>query len=257
MSVIVVTGATSGIGESTAAVLADRGHTVIVTGRRDDEVSRVVAEILDRGQGRAVVGLCMDVTDLAGVQTAVDAILRNHGSIAGWVNNAGTSEMAPFLEVSHEQLMRTFEINTIATFQCSQVVGRVMKQQGSGQIVNIASMAGKAGGVRFLSDYVASKAAVIGLTQAMATELGQYSVRVNSVCPGFVDTPMQERELSWESVLDNRGASHIVKDHVASTPLGRLSIPEDTAKAVAFLVSEESQFITGESLAVNGGAFMD
>lgn len=118
-------------------------------------------------------------------------------------------------------------------------------------------MAGKQGKVPYLSDYVASKFGVVGLTQAMAFELAPHGIRVNSVCPGYVATPMQVRELAWEAELRGVSADAVRNLWIADTPLGRLEQPEDVAKVVAFLASDEADFVTGEALAVNGGAFMD
>jgi NAD(P)-dependent dehydrogenase (short-subunit alcohol dehydrogenase family) len=126
-----------------------------------------------------------------------------------------------------------------------------------GKIINTASMAAKQGRVPFLADYVASKYAVLGLTQSMAFELAPYGIRVNSICPGFVATPMQERELDWEAKLRASTPEKVKQSWINDTPLGRLETPEDVAKVVAFLVSEDADFITGEAISVNGGAFMD
>src|SRR5699024_8980816 len=122
---------------------------------------------------------------------------------------------------------------------------------------NIASMAGKKGNVSFLSHYVASKFAVVGLTQAMAYELGKHHINVNSVCPGFVATPMQSRELEWESSLKNTTPEEIKKSMISDTPLGRIQTSDDVANVVSFLASDDASFITGESIATNGGAYMD
>jgi meso-butanediol dehydrogenase / (S,S)-butanediol dehydrogenase / diacetyl reductase len=124
-------------------------------------------------------------------------------------------------------------------------------------IVNVASMAGKQGRVPYLADYVASKFGVVGLTQAMAFELAADGIRVNAVCPGYVATPMQERELEWESTLRGVTQAEVLDMWVADTPMGRVEQPEDVARVVGFLVSEDAGFVTGESVAVNGGAFMD
>jgi NAD(P)-dependent dehydrogenase (short-subunit alcohol dehydrogenase family) len=126
-----------------------------------------------------------------------------------------------------------------------------------GSIVNIASMAGKQGRVPFLADYVASKFGVVGLTQAMAFELAPHGITVNSVCPGYVATPMQDRELGWEAGLRGVSTEEVRRLYIDDTPLGRLETPEDVARAVAFLAGPDAGFITGEALAVNGGAFMD
>jgi NAD(P)-dependent dehydrogenase (short-subunit alcohol dehydrogenase family) len=133
----------------------------------------------------------------------------------------------------------------------------MISQGNGGVIINIASMAGKQGRVPYLADYVASKFAVVGMTQAMAFELAGDNIRVNSVCPGFVETPMQARELDWESDLSQTSPEEVRASWIAATPLGRLETPNDVARVVAFLAGPESSFITGESIAVNGGAYMD
>jgi NAD(P)-dependent dehydrogenase (short-subunit alcohol dehydrogenase family) len=111
--------------------------------------------------------------------------------------------------------------------------------------------------VPFLADYVASKFGVVGLTQAMAFELAADSIRVNCVCPGYVATPMQERELAWEAALRGAAPDEVKRLWVQDTPMGRLEEPEDVARVVAFLVGDDAGFVTGEAVAVNGGAFMD
>jgi NAD(P)-dependent dehydrogenase (short-subunit alcohol dehydrogenase family) len=133
----------------------------------------------------------------------------------------------------------------------------LLAQGKGGTIVNTASMAGKQGRVPFLADYVASKFGVVGLTQAMAFELAPFNITVNSVCPGFVATPMQERELEWEAELKGSTPQEVKESWIADTPLARLQKPEDVAEAVGFLLSSKARFITGEALSVNGGAYMD
>jgi NAD(P)-dependent dehydrogenase (short-subunit alcohol dehydrogenase family) len=149
-------------------------------------------------------------------------------------------------------------VNLKGVFVCGQAAARAMIRSGvAGAIVNTASMAGKQGRVPFLADYVASKFGVVGLTQAMAYELGEHRITVNCVCPGFVETPMQSRELEWEATLRETTVDGVRRIMVDDTPLGRLEQPEDVARAVAFLLSDDARFITGEALAVNGGAYMD
>ena len=148
-------------------------------------------------------------------------------------------------------------VNAKGVFLCGQEAARRLAVGGGGAIVNVASMAGKRGAVPFLSHYVASKFAVVGLTQAMAYELAPAGIRVNCVCPGYVATAMQERELAWEAGLRGVTPEEVERDYVADTPLGRLETPDDVAAAVAFLASPASSYITGEALAVNGGSFMD
>jgi meso-butanediol dehydrogenase/(S,S)-butanediol dehydrogenase/diacetyl reductase len=174
------------------------------------------------------------------------------------VSNAGISKMQRFVDVSPTDLASNFEVNTFGVFYCGQSAARAMIELGTpGRIINTASMAAKQGRVPFLADYVASKFAVLGLTQAMAFELAPHGIRVNSVCPGFVATPMQSRELAWEASLRGTDPETVKQMWINDTPLARLQTPEDVAKVVAFLASDDAEFITGESISVNGGAFMD
>ena len=249
--VTVVTGAGSGIGAAIARELSGRGHHVVVTDKDADRAARVAGEfgaehrILDVTDAEAAAGLCDDV-------------VAQHGRIDVWVNNAGVSSMAAFVDVPREQLEDTFAVNVYGVFLCSQAAARAMiATGGGGRIINIASMAGKQGRAAFLSDYVASKFAVVGLTQAMAGELAVHGITVNSVCPGFVATPMQEREAVWEAELRGITPEQVLQDYIDATPLGRLQTPEDVARGVAFLASDDAGFITGEALSVNGGALMD
>jgi meso-butanediol dehydrogenase/(S,S)-butanediol dehydrogenase/diacetyl reductase len=143
-------------------------------------------------------------------------------------------------------------------FLCGQAAARAMIESGSrGAIVNVSSIAGKTGRLPYLPDYIASKFAVTGLTHAMAFELAPHGIRVNSICPGFVMTPMHERELVWEAELRGVSVDDVRAGWLADTPIGRLEEPEDVARAVGFLVSSEASYITGEALAVNGGTVMD
>lgn len=253
MSVAVVTGAGSGIGAAIALELSRRGFTVVVT---DVDVASAQATCERLEREGWTHGL--DVTDAAAVAQLADAVADRHGRLDAWVSNAGISHMARFTEVTEADLDRTLAVNLKGVFVCGQAAARTMRRLGrGGVIVNTASMAGKQGRVPFLSDYVASKFGVVGLTQAMAYELAADGIRVNCVCPGFVATAMQSRELEWEAELRGLRVEEVEEMWVADTPLGRLEQPEDVARAVAFLVSADAGFITGEALAVNGGAFMD
>jgi NAD(P)-dependent dehydrogenase (short-subunit alcohol dehydrogenase family) len=248
----VVTGAGSGIGAAIARELAARGARVVVTDVDEAAAKRVAGE-LDGAVARR-----LDVTDLASIEAVADEATTSLGGIDVWVSNAGISQMTRFVDVTPEDLDRTLAVNLRGPFLCGQVAARAMRATGrGGVIVNLASMAGKQGRVPFLADYVASKFGVVGLTQAMAFELAADGIRVNSVCPGYVATPMQDRELGWEAELRGVGAEDVRQLWIDDTPMGRLEQPEDVARVVAFLTGEDAAFVTGEALAVNGGAFMD
>lgn len=250
--VAVVTGAGSGIGAAIARELGARGYLAVVTDVDRDAAQRVAGGI-DGGWPAA-----LDVTDGKAVTRLCDSVAERHGRLDAWVSNAGVSHMAPFTEVTLEELDETIAVNLRGVFVCGQAAARTMRRLGAGgAIVNLASMAGKQGRVPFLSDYVASKFAVVGLTQAMAFELAANGIRVNCVCPGYVATAMQDRELGWEARLRGVAPDDVRRMWIKDTPMGRLEQPEDVARAVAFLAGADAGFVTGEALAVNGGAFMD
>ena len=252
---VVVTGAGSGIGRAIAMTLAGRDWRVVVTDINGDAAREVTAALPNPGAGHESAVLNVSVPDDA---TAVAFSVADRFGLDAWVSNAGISFMHRFLDAPIERYDRTLDVNLKGVFVCGQAAARAMVRDGTnGAIVNTASMAGKQGRVPFLSDYVASKFGVVGLTQAMAYELGEHGITVNCVCPGFVETPMQSRELEWEAQLRGTTTDGVRTMMVDDTPLGRLERPEDVARAVAFLLSDDARFITGEALAVNGGAYMD
>ncbi|MHB1538283.1 MAG: SDR family NAD(P)-dependent oxidoreductase [Solirubrobacteraceae bacterium] len=250
--VAVISGAGSGIGAAIARELAADGFHVIVSDIDAAAAERVASGLPDADATSLDVTLAADSTRVA------EQAAERRGRLDVWVSNAGISHMASFTEISEADVDRTLAVNLKGVLLCGQAAARTMRRlDAGGCIVNVASMAGKQGRVPYLADYVASKFGVVGLTQAMAFELAADRIRVNSVCPGYVATEMQERELEWEARLRGASAEEVKKMWVADTPLGRLEQPRDVARVVAFLASERAEFLTGESIAVNGGAFMD
>ena len=252
---VVVTGAGSGIGRAISAELASLGWRVIVTDMNLEAAQGTVA--LLEGAGRGHEAHILNVTDPAQATAIANDVSARHG-LDAWVSNAGVSKMKKFVDITADDYAFTLDVNLKGVFFCGQAAAHAMIAQGKGgTIVNTASMAGKQGRVPFLADYVASKFGVVGLTQAMAFELAPFNITVNSVCPGFVATPMQERELEWEAELKGSTPQEVKESWIADTPLARLQKPEDVAEAVGFLLSSKARFITGEALSVNGGAYMD
>ena len=257
-----VTGAGDGIGRTIALRLAAAGMSVAVSDIDKSSAEKVAAEI-DASRGEAF-SMKLDVTKKMDTEAAVAEVISRWGRLDVWCNNAGVSSMNRLLDLSEEDWDTNMRVNAKGVFLCSQAAAKVMATQPMesgqsirGKIINIASMAGKRGNVPYLSHYVASKFAVVGLTQAMAGELAEHAITVNAVCPGYVRTSMQEREIAWEAKL--RGLKHeeIERLYVDDTPLARLQTPDDVAEVVLFLCSSSADFITGESINVNGGAWMD
>ncbi|MEN6298914.1 MAG: glucose 1-dehydrogenase [Anaerolineaceae bacterium] len=252
-----VTGAAMGMGKAIAEMLAAEGATVAVTDINEELAKKTAEEI--RKNGAKAETWKLDVTDRAEIKKVIPEIVSRFGKIDIWVNNAGISTMSPFLDLTEREWDIMHDVNGSGVFFCSQEVARHMVARGGGgKIINIASMAGKRGGnAPFLAHYVYTKFGVIGLTQAMAKELAPFGITVNAVCPGYVATPMQQRELVWEGKLRNMTPEQVFQSYIDDTPLGRIETPDDIAKVVTFLSSSDSDFITGESINVNGGAFMD
>jgi NAD(P)-dependent dehydrogenase (short-subunit alcohol dehydrogenase family) len=233
-----------------------------VTDLRLDWAEQVAQEV--EAAGGCAMALQLDVTHQAEAQAAVQAIVQAWDRLDVWCNNAGVSTMNRFMQLTEDEWDHNFDVNAKGVFLCSQPVARQMMQQAPGhrsrlrgKIINTASMAAKRGNAPYLAHYVASKFAVVGLTQAMAGELAPHGITVNAVCPGYVRTGMQEREVAWESKLRGVTQDEVRRLYVEDTPLGRLQTPEDVAGVVVFLSSLAADFITGEAINVNGGAWMD
>lgn len=249
---VFITGAATGIGAATANVFATAGFGVALGDLNLDAVERAASEI------PGAIGYEIDVRDRASMARACDSAVAALGPLDVWVSCAGVSSMGRFVDLTDEVIDWHLDVNVRGTLVGGQIAARQMIQQGKGGvIVNVASMAGKRGGVPLLAHYVASKFAVVGLTQAMACELAPSNIRVNSVCPGYVRTGMQEREIAWEAELKGITPEEVVDFYLSDTPLGRLQTPQEVAELIMFLASDKAQSITGESVAVNGGSYME
>lgn len=256
-----ITGAGKGIGRAIALRLAEQGSRIIVTGHKLKNARSTRDEIRDRG-GEALAHE-MDVIDSGQIQRVVEETEEEVGRIDVLINNAGVSTMNPVLELSEEEWDHNMDVNAKGVFLCSQIVARHMVKQAkrnpretNGKIINIASIAARIG-APLLAHYAASKWAVLGFTRSMAKELAEHKITVNAVCPGFVKTSMQDREVEWEGELTGRTPEEVRQSYVDETPLGRLEQPEDTADLVLFLASDLSDFLTGQAINSGGGVRMD
>lgn len=240
----VVTGGGSGIGLAIGRRLAAEGMAVAILDRAGDAAGDAAAKIAAAGGSAA--GLAADVTDRAAIAAALVEVRARLGPPTVLVNSAGLDGFDEFLAISPETWQRVLDVNLTGTFNCCQAVVPDMLAAGWGRIVNISSSSAQ-GGQPLMTHYVAAKAGVIGFTKALALELAPRGITVNTIPPGFIDTPMLRR--SEARGLLGKGVDH----HAARTPVGRVGRPEDIAAACAFLVRDEASYITGQVIGVNGG----
>jgi 3-oxoacyl-[acyl-carrier protein] reductase len=243
--VTLITGGAAGIGKATTLKFAAEGATVIICDV-NEEVGQATAALL----GPNAAFYTVNVADRAAVQVWVDAVVEKHGRIDVLVNNAGIVRDNQLVRFKDGQLVKqmpeadfdlVIAINLKGVFNCTQAVAPVMIRQGSGVILNASSVVGLDGNFG-QTNYVATKAGVIGMTQVWARELGKFGVRVNAVAPGFTATEIL-------SAMPEK----VIEGMVARTPLGRMGQPADIANAYCFLASDEASFISGAVLRVDGG----
>ena len=246
-----VTGGGGGIGRAISLALAEAGALVAVTDMNADAAAAVAGEI-----GGAAVSSALDVTSAASIAAAFDVAEAAFGAVDIVCANAGVSRMKHFTDITEADWAFTMDVNAKGVFLTNQEAVRRFRTAGTkGAIVNTASLAGKVGDA-VLVDYTASKFAVVGLTQAIAKSVAADGIRVNCVCPGFVRTAMQEREVVWEAELRGTTPEAVRRDYVAMTPLGRIEEPEDVAGVVVFLAGDAARFMTGQAVNVTGGVYM-
>jgi meso-butanediol dehydrogenase/(S,S)-butanediol dehydrogenase/diacetyl reductase len=244
----IVTGGAGGIGLAIAEALVRQQVTVTIC---DIDIDAAAAAAKELGGYACHV----DVRQRISVEAAVSSASELMGGCDILIANAGVSTMQHALDLTDEEWDFNFDVNIRGVFLANQIVGRRFKAQGHGVIVNTASLAAKVG-APLLAHYSASKFAVLGWTQALARELAADGIRVNAVCPGFVNTGMQEREIAWEARLRGVTPERVMADYVAQTPLGRIETPADVADVVVFLCSESARFMTGQGINVTGGVYM-
>ena len=240
--VALVTGSTRGIGYATAAALRSAGARVFVTGRGEDGLAAACERL---GGEPDCVGSAADLTDPVAVKPLVARAVEAFGRLDILVNNAGIGSTVPIDDLDAGEWNRVLAINLGATFFACQAARPAMREAGGGAIVNVASFAGQTGGLAGSPAYAAAKAGVIGLTRNLARQFAADGIRVNAVSPADIETDMTA---SWPEELRRR--------LIAITPQARFGSVDEVAGAILFLASDWSSFVTGQTLSINGGAYM-
>lgn len=236
----IVTGGAKGIGFAITQSLVECGAHIVIADQDENAATRAAKQLSNNASTIRVVAC--DVSSEREIAMTVDRTLAEFGAIDILINNAGIGGLKPFFEITLEQWNRMLSVNLTSMFLCSQMAGRVMADQRSGRIVNIASVSGvRAGFAR--AAYGTSKAAIIHFTRQLAVELGPYGINVNAVGPGPVDT---------EPAIANH-SQQMRADYYATIPLARYGEPDEVAKAVRFLCSDDAGYVNGQTLFVDGG----
>lgn len=237
----IVTGSSSGIGRGAAVMLAKAGVNVVLAARRFEKLQEVAAEIEKLGQ--KALPIQVDVTKKEDIQKMVAETVKNFGKIDILFNNAGVLDYKNFIDIDDESWNKVLNVNLRGYLWVSQAVAKEMIKNKHGKIINTASIAGLAAFPQ-ITVYNTSKAAVIMLTKSMASELGPMGINVNAIAPGAIET-----EMTQDMLKDPKTA----QGFVAKIPVGRIGKPEDIGGAVLFLASDLSNYVTGETLVVDGG----
>ena len=238
----IVTGAGSGIGRASAIALAAEGAQVALVGRRKDRLEEVAREIGDRA-----FAIPVDVSKTSEISGLLDEAVRRFAGLNFLLNNAGVLHVGNAEQITEEQWDDTFNLNVRSVWLLSRAALPHMRKAGGGSIMNVASTLGLVG-ARNRAAYAPSKGALIQLTKSMAIDHGHENIRVNAICPSFVETELTERILG--QVAD---PAAIRRERTAAHPLGRLGRPEDIAGLAVYLASDESSWVTGAVLPVDGG----
>jgi len=242
--VAIVTGGGAGIGKAIALAMGQEGADVAVWDVNEPQAEEVAAMIRQMGQKSMSFGV--DVSIAQEVHGAAQRVGKELGRIDILVNNAGICQVTPVDQIGEKEWDRMFAVNVKGVFLCSQAVMGIMMKQKSGKIINLGSVAGKVGGIASGAHYAASKAAVMCFTKSLARFLGPHGVRVNALAPGVIETDMTRMITGgdWRNFL-------------AAIPLARIGDVKEVAKVAVFLASDDSSYLAGEIIDINGGQFMD
>jgi gluconate 5-dehydrogenase len=239
----IVTGASSGLGVSFAEALADEGANLVIAARRYDKLVKI-AEELTRKHNVKVIPVKTDVSSEDEVVNMVRTAVEQFGSLEIMVNNAGIASLSPSVDMTLEEWKKVIDVNLTGVFLCARTAAREMIKRKYGKIVNIASIYGAVGDIFHAAPYYASKGAVINLTRGFAIEWAPYRINVNAIAPGFFPSEMTEQVFKDENAM-----KHIL----SRTPLGRTGEPLDLKAALLYLASPASNYVTGQTIFVDGG----
>jgi meso-butanediol dehydrogenase/(S,S)-butanediol dehydrogenase/diacetyl reductase len=249
---VLVTGGAAGMGRAIAEAFLGEGAEVVIADINGDRVGETAEELSSAG---TVSSLACDVTDAGQVEEMIRVGDERLGGIDVLVNNAGVITMDKIVDVSEKDWDFVMDVNAKGVFLCVKAVLPGMLDRGKGNVVNIASQAGKRG-YKLFAHYCASKAAVIVFSKGVALEVAP-TVRINCVCPGIVNTEMMDREYVWEEEMTGESQDSIRERWMAGIPMGRFQEPEHIARVAMFLASEDSSEMTGQAINVTGGMVME
>ncbi|MYL51652.1 SDR family NAD(P)-dependent oxidoreductase [Halobacillus litoralis] len=252
---ILVTGATGGIGYETAKEIVRAGGQVTITGRNEEKLASLKEECATINEEVKVFISTADLNDEADRVKVVQDARQAIGPVTGLVNSAGIIGGGPLEDLKEEDLRKVMELNYFSTVLFTQEVYQDMKANGHGSIVNLSSLSGLRG-THSGTAYSASKFAITGFTQSFAHEAIEHGVRVNAVCPGYVDTAMGQEAIRSKGEREGRTYEEQRKTAEKGIPSGKLSEPDEVARSIVYLLSEASTNIVGESLKISGGSVM-
>lgn len=250
-----VTGATGGIGYETAKVLAAMGADVTITGRKEDVLNELKRDIESEFPDAKVMLVVADLANDFDRETLVRISEEQFGPVSLLVNSAGITGGGVMEELTQEELERVMHLNFTVPILLTQEIYEMMKKNKEGAVVNVSSLSGLRGTVGGTA-YVGSKFALNGFTQSFALEAIKHNIRVNAVCPGYVDTKMGRDGIQSKGERENRSFEEQLKLENEKLPSGRISTPEEVANTIAFLLSEAAENIIGEAVKISGGSIM-
>ncbi len=238
---VVITGGSKGLGEQMAYALAEAGADLALISRTQADLDKVAREVHE-ATARRVIGIAADVTKEADIAVMVQRVMAEFGKIDVLINNAGIGGTTPILDLQEEEWDRYMNLNLKGPVLCSKHVGAEMVKRKQGNIINVSSLFAKIV-ARYMSAYAATKTALVSFTRTLALEWARYNIRVNALCPGYFETPMNEE--FWQT----KGGKGIIE----RIPMQRVGDPKEIKPAIIFLASDANTFMTGSTLFVDGG----